>query len=290
MEVKKVVKLGAKKDGNVVVNRTLTDAEYEEILRASKNLEEFDYIHFLSINYIKAKEDFLSFDFSAFGIREVDVYNVIFNALNAISNNTYLWETYLKRSYPNDLEIFSEEERQKERKDPRNYKSKSIVALKDSYYYDTNISYTVAKTLRNIIVHVGKPYNEIAYYDDHSRHFLLYTSSLSSDEKVSKSARQLLVDSHKDYFDIVLVIKEAFSVLDKLNEFAFNFLLKKGWLTYSLSRTKIKEYIDSDVDAAFIAWENLDYPEDHLLRVSHINISINAMRKILSLTVRSMMG
>ena len=285
-----VVKLGAKKDGNVVVNRTLTDAEYEEILRASKNLEEFDYIHFLSINYIKAKEDFLSFDFSAFGIREVDVYNVIFNALNAISNNTYLWETYLKRSYPDDLEIFSEEERQKERKDPRNYKSKSIVALKDSYYYDTNISYTVAKTLRNIIVHVGKPYNEIAYYDDHSRHFLLYTSSLLSDEKVSKSSRQLLVDSHKDYFDIVLVIKEAFSVLDKLNEFAFNFLLKKGWLTYSLSRTKIKEYIDSDVDAAFIAWENLDYPEDHLLRVSHINISINAMRKILSLTVRSMMG
>ena len=59
-----MVKLGAKKDGNVVVNRTLTDAEYEEILRASKNLEEFDYIHFLSINYIKAKEDFLSFDFS----------------------------------------------------------------------------------------------------------------------------------------------------------------------------------------------------------------------------------
>lgn len=285
-----VVKLGAKKDGNVVVNRTLTDAEYEEILRASKNLEEFDYIHFLSINYIKAKEDFLSFDFSAFGIREVDVYNVIFNALNAISNNTYLWETYLKRSYPDDLEIFSEEERQKERKDPRNYKSKSIVALKDSYYYDTNISYTVAKTLRNIIVHVGKPYNEIAYYDDHSRHFLLYTSSLLSDEKVSKSARQLLVDSHKDYFDIVLVIKEAFSVLDSLNEFAFNFLLKKGWLTYSFSRTKIKEYIDSDVDAAFIAWENLDYPEDHLLRVSHINISMNAMRKILSLTVRSMMG
>ena len=98
---------------------------------------------------------------------------------------------------------------------------------------------------------------------------------------MSKSARQLLVDSHKDYFDIVLVIKEAFSVLDKLNEFAFNFLLKKGWLTYSLSRTKIKEYIDSDVDVAFIAWENLDYPEDHLLRVSHINISINAMRKIL---------
>ena len=53
-----VVKLGAKKDGNVVVNRTLTDAEYEEILRASKNLEEFDYIYFLSINYIKAKRIF----------------------------------------------------------------------------------------------------------------------------------------------------------------------------------------------------------------------------------------
>ena len=162
--------------------------------------------------------------------------------------------------------------------------------MKDSYYYDTNVSYAIAKTLRNIIVHVGKPYNEVAYYDDNSRHFLLYVSTLLSDEKVSKSARQLLIDSRKDYFDIVLVIKEAFSVLDNLNEFAFNFLLKKGWLTYSLSRTTIKKYIDTNVDVAFIAWENFNYPEDHLLRVSHINISMNAMKKILSFTVRSMMG
>ncbi len=283
-------KLGIKKYGKIDIVRDLTQEEYEEILKASKNLDDFDYIHFLSINYIKAKEDFLNFDFSAFDIREVDVYNVFFNALSAISNNTYLWETYLKRRYPDDLDIFSEEERQKEQKDPKNYKSKSVVALKDSYYYDTNISYTVAKTLRNIIVHVGKPYNEIAYYDDHSRHFILYTSSLLNDEKVSKSAKKLLDDSNIDYLDIVPVIKEAFEILDKLNEFAFNFLLRKGWITYSLSRTTIKNYIDSDVDAAFVAWENHDYPEDHFLRVSHINISINAMRKILSFTVRSLMG
>lgn len=285
-----IAKLGAKKDGNIVINRTLTQTEYQEILNAAKNLENFDYIHFLSINYIKAKEDFYNFNFSAFDIREVDVYSVIFNALNAISNNVYLWETYLKRSYHDDLEIFPEEELIKEQKIHKNNKGKSIVALKDSNYYDSNISYAIAKTLRNIIVHVGKPYSEIAYYDDHSRHFLLYTSSLLNDERLSKSAKQLILNSHQDYFDIVLVIKEAFSILDKLNEFAFNFLLKKEWLTYSLSRTTIKEYIDFDVDAAFVVWENPDFPEEHLLRVSHINISLNAMKKILSLTVKSMMG
>ncbi len=281
-------KLGIKKDGKIDIVRDLTQEEYEEIIKASNNLDDFDYIQFLSINYIKAKEDFLNFDFSAFDIREVDIYNVIFNALSAISNNTYLWETYLKRRYPDDLEIFPEVEQQKEKKD-LNYKSKSVVALKDSFYYDTNISYTVAKTLRNIIVHVGKPYNEIAYYDDHSRHFILYTSSLLSDKKVSKSARELIAGSNIDYFDIVLVIEEAFKILDELNEFAFNFLLRKGWTTYSSSRTKIKTYIDSNVDVAFVAWENLDYPEEHFLRVSHINISMNAMRKLLSLTVRIMM-
>ena len=286
--LKMKAKLVIKKDGKIAADRFLSKYEYNKITSASKNLDDFDYIHFLSINYIKAKEDFLQFDFSAFGIREVDIYNVIFNALNAISNNIYLWETYLKRSYPDDLEVFSEEERQKEKK-LKNYKSKSAVALKDSFYYDTNISYVIAKALRNIIVHVGKPYNEIAYYDDHSRHFLLYKSSLLSDEKVSKSAREMLVSSQQDCFDIVLVIKDAFVVLDQLNEFAFNFLLKKRWLTYYLSRSTIKEYIDTDADAAFIVWENLNYSKEHPLRVAHTNISMNAMRKILSLTVRSLM-
>lgn len=41
-----VAKLGAKKDGNIVINRTLTKAEYQEILNAAKNLENFDYIYF----------------------------------------------------------------------------------------------------------------------------------------------------------------------------------------------------------------------------------------------------
>lgn len=196
----------------------------------------------------------------------------------------------MKRRYYDDLEIFLEEERIKELKNPKHYKSKSIIALKDSNYYDSNISYAVAKILRNIIVHVGKAYSEIAYYNDHSRHFLLYTSSLLNDEKLSKSAKQLIIDSHQDYFDVILVIKEAFSILDKLNEFTFNFLIKKEWLTYSLSRTTIKEYIDIDVDAAFVVWEKLDFPEEHFLRVSHINISMNAMQKILSLIVKSMIG
>ena len=289
MEEKMVVKLGAKKDGIMVINRDLTEEESREIINASKNLEELDYIHFLSINYIKAKEDFLAFDFSAFDIREVDIYSIIFNALNAISNNTYLWETYLKRRYMDDFDVFSEEERMKEQKDPKNYNMKSIVALKDSYYYDTNISYAIAKLLRNIIVHVGKPYHEIAYYDDCSRHFLLYTSKLLNDKKLNKSARRLLSNSCIDYFDIVLAIQEAFSILDKLNEFAFNYFLKKEWLTYSLSRTTIKKYIEEDVDVAFVAWENSDYDEDHFLRVSHINIPIGAMKKVLSITVRSMM-
>ena len=47
-----VAKLGTKKDGNTVVNRTLTDDEYTEIFNASKNLDEFDYIHFLSIGHL----------------------------------------------------------------------------------------------------------------------------------------------------------------------------------------------------------------------------------------------
>ena len=214
MEGKYVV---VKKDGEYKCKTELNEDAYNKLLCAAKNLEEFNYLFFLGCNYIKAKDDFLRYDFSQFNVREIDMFAVMHNALNAIATNRNMWETYLKRKYKDDKEIFPFKDDKK--------LGKSYFGLKDSEYYDNNVEYVVVKALRNMCTHTEKPFSEIWYDDNYNRRFAIHTEHLLKNDNLNKSGRDIVIESKKDFFDVIEVIQQAYEIVDKINNDMVNFLL-----------------------------------------------------------------
>ena len=68
----------------------ITPDEYGILLNAARILEEFDYISFLANSFERERESFLSYDFYQFDVREIDMFSVILNSLNAIATNNNL--------------------------------------------------------------------------------------------------------------------------------------------------------------------------------------------------------
>ena len=67
-----------------------------------------------------------------------------------------------------------------------------------------------------------------------------------------------------------------------------NFLLKKEWINFYSSRTTVREIIGVEWDGAYLVSENTKYPKDHMMRLNKIDISKNAMQKILSIAAQSL--
>ena len=171
-------------------------------------------------NIEHAKEAFLKYDFSQFGVREIDLFAVIHNALNAITTNLNMWETYLKRKYKEDKDIFPFQNDQT--------LGKSYLGLRDSEYYDNNVEYVVTKALRNMAAHSEKPFSEIWYDDNYKRYFSIHTDHLMKNDNLNKSGKEIVSKSEKDYFDVIEVIKRSYEIIDKLNIDLVNLLLKKN--------------------------------------------------------------
>ena len=179
-------------------------------------MEAFNTITFLCNSYVNAKEEFLTYDFTQFNVREVDMFNMFLNALEAMATNVI------------------------------EGKHKSCFALKDSEYYDNCIDYVVAKVLRNMIVHHSKPYSEIVYYDDECRHFIVTREDFLELGAPNKSAKEYISNSNHDYYDIVEVIKHALEITDEINVYMFNLIAKKEWHRFISARYTIREYIGVD--------------------------------------------
>ena len=269
-----------KKNGDYKCKTELTENDYKKLLNAAKILEEFNYLFFLGCNYIKAKDDFLNYNFSQFNVLETDMFSVMHNALNAIATNINMWETYLKRKYKDDKEIFPFQ-------DDKNL-GKSYFGLKDSEYYDTNVEYVVAKALRNMSTHTEKPFSEIWYDDNYNRHFAIHTEHLLANGNLNKSGKDIVLKSKKDYFDVIEVIKQAYEIVDKINNDMVNLLLKKDWMNFYSSRITIRDYIGVDWDGAYLVSENPKYPKEHMMFLNITNISKNAMDNILSIAAKSL--
>ncbi len=258
----------------------IDDRAYDQLKSAAEDLVAFNNLAFLCNSYVKAKEDFLSYDFTQFDVREVDMFNMFLNALEAISTNRNLWEAYLKRNYENDDDIYPP-------KQPKG-KKKSCFGLKDSEFYDSCIEFVVAKVLRDMITHHTKPYSEIVYNDDLRRQFIVTKEDLLTLGNPNVSARNYIANSHLDYYDVVKVIKCAFEITDEINTQVFNFILQKEWLRFITARYTIREYIGIDWQGAYLVQPNPQYPEDHLLYLSQVNISKHAMNAIASIAARSL--
>ena len=267
-----------KKENEYKNSKALDEFTFEKIKKAAIDLEAFNTITFLCNSYVKAKEDFLAYDFTQFNVREVDMFNMFLNALEAMATNRNLWEAYLDRSYEGDREIFPV---------VIEGKHKSCFALKDSEYYDNCIDYVVAKVLRNMIVHHSKPYSEIVYYDDECRHFIVTREDLLELGAPNKSAKEYISNSNHDYYDIVEVIKHALEITDEINVYMFNLIAKKEWHRFISARYTIREYIGVDWQGAYLVWINPKYPKDHLLYLSKIDISKNAMNVIRTIAAKS---
>ena len=269
-----------KKDGQYTGKTQISDEEYNKLLNAANILEEFNYLFFLGCNYEHAKETFLKYDFSQFGVREIDIFAVIHNALNAITTNLNMWETYLKRKYKKDKDIFPFQNDQE--------LGKSYLGLRDSEYYDNNVEYVVTKALRNMAAHSEKPFSEIWYDDNYKRHFAIHTDHLMKIDNLNKSGKEIVSKSGKDYFDVIEVIKRLYEIIDELNINVVNFLLKKEWINFYSSRITVREIIGVEWDGAYLVSENTKYPKDHMMRLNKIDISKNAMQKILSIAAQSL--
>lgn len=267
-----------KTDNELKEKRELNEESYLELKTAAESLEEFNTLAFLSNSYVKAKEDFMEYDFSQFDVRELDMFTMLLNALEAMSTNVNLWETYLKRSYPEDSDIFPCEQ---------NGKKKSCFELKDSEIYDKHIEFVVSKVLRNMTAHYSKPYSKIIYDDNLHRHFIVTKEDLLNSGKISASARKYITNSIRDYYDVVEVIKHAFAFVDEINTFMFNFILNKEWHRYLLARYTVRGYIGIDWQGAYLVHADTRYPESHLLYLAQINISKNAMDSICSIAAQS---
>lgn len=277
MEGKYVV---VKKAGEYKCKTELNEDDYNKLLSAAKTLEEFNYLFFLGCNYIKAKDDFLKYDFSQFNVREADMFAVIHNALNAITTNLNMWETYLKRKYKDDKDIFPFQNDKK--------LGKSYFGLKDSEYYDNNVEYVIVKALRNMCTHTEKPFSEIWYDNNYNRHFAIHTEHLLKNNNLNRSGRSIVVKSGKDYFDVIEVITRAYEIVDEINNDMVNFLLKKEWINFYSSRITVREYIGIDWDGAYLVSKNPKYPETHMMYLTMTNISKNAINNILSIAAKSL--
>ena len=257
----------------------LDEVKFEELKRAAIALETFNIITFLGNSYVKAKEEFLAYDFTQFNVREVDMFNMFLNALDAMATNRNLWEAYLKRNYEEDIEIFP---------DIINNKKKSCFSLKDSEYYDECVEYVVSKVLRNMIVHHSKPYSEIVYNNDYCRQFIITREELLKQESLSKSAKKYITNSNQDYYDIVEVIKQALEITDEINVYMFNLIIQKEWCRFINARYTIRENIGVDWQGAYLVWRNSKYPEEHMLHLQQIDISKHAMNAIKSIAVNNL--
>lgn len=268
-----------KKENEYKSSVALDELTFDKLKSAALNLEMFNAITFLGNSYVKAKEDFLAYDFTQFYVREVDMFNMFLNALEAMATNRNLWEAYLKRNYADDSEIFPVVIKDKKH---------SCFGLKDSEYYDNCIDYVVSKVLRNMIAHHTKPYSEIVYFDEYNRRFIVTREDLLKFGAPNKSAKEYITKSEYDYFDIVKVIKHALEITDEINVYMFNLIVQKEWLKFITARYTIREYIGVDWQGAYLVWTNSKYPEDHLLYLSQIDISKHAMDAIKSIAAESL--
>lgn len=267
-----------KKDNEYKSSKALDNCIFEKLKQAAIALEQFNMLTFLSNSYIKAKEDFLAYDFTQFNVREVDMFNMFLNVLEAMATNRNLWEAFLERNYSNDAEIYPVIEKGKK---------KSSYGRKDSEYYDNCIEYVVSKVLRNMIAHHCKPYSEIVYDDNLCRKFIVTKEDLLENGAPNKSAREYISKEKQDYYDIVEVIKKALEITDEINVYMFNLIVQKEWRRFVEARYTIREYVGIDWQGAFLVCRNNKYPSDHLLHLSQIDISKNAMNAIYSIVVKS---
>ena len=271
-----------KQDGKIKMSKQIDDLTYEKLKTAAESLAVFNTLTFLASNYVKAKEDFFAYDFTQFNVREVDMFNMFLNALESMSTNRNLWEAYLKRHYRADSIIYPNK--------TSNGLGKSCFGLKDSEYYDKDIIFVVAKVLRDMIAHHCKPYSMIVYDDDMCRQFLVTREDLLNLGQPNASQKKFINSSQHDYYNIVDVIKHSFEIVDEINEYVFNVIAQKEWPRFVTARYVVREYIGIDWHGAYLVKSDPRYPEEHLLYLSQIEISKNAMDSIGSLAARSLLG
>ena len=265
-----------KSNNDYKTNRELDETTYSELKIAAEALETFNTLAFLCNSYVKAKEEFLAYDFTQFGVREIDMFTMFLNALESMATNRNLWEAYLKRSFKEDDEIFPDGTK------------KSCYGIKDSEYYDKYIEYVVSKVLRNMIAHHSKPYSEIVYDDNLHRQFIVTKEDLLKLGNPNASSKKYISESTKDYYDIVEIIKRAFEIADEINVYMFNLLLKKEWPRFISARYTVRDHIGVGWQGAYIVKTDPRYPENHLLYLSQTSISKNAMNSILSIAAQSL--
>lgn len=271
-----------KKNDQFKTSKELDEYTYKELKTASESLNAFDTLAFLANSYIKAKEDFLAYDFTQFNVREIDMFNMFLNALESMSTNRNLWEAYLKRNYENDNFIYPPQHAKGKRK--------SCFGLKDSEFYDRYIEFVVSKVLRDMIAHHSKPYSEIIYDDDLRRRFIVTREDLLNLGRPNASATKYISNSPNDYYDVAEVIKRAFEITEEINLYIFNLLVKKEWDRFISARFTISSYIGVDWQGAYLIRTDPRYPESHLLYLSQTNISKNAMKAICSIAAQILMN
>lgn len=265
-----------KSNNDYKTSRELDEQAYSELKTAAGVLETFNTLAFLCNSYVKAKEDFLAYDFTQFDVREIDMFTMFLNALEAMATNRNLWEAYLKRSYEGDSVVFPDET------------NKSCFGIKDSEYYEKNIEYVVSKVLRNMIAHHSKPYSEIIYDDNLRRQFIVTKEDLLKLGNPNASSKKYISENTNDYYDVVEIIKRAFEITDEINVYMFNLLLQKEWPRFISARYTVREHIGVDWQGAYIVKTDPRYPESHLLYLSQTSISKNAMNSILSIAAQSL--
>lgn len=265
-----------KSSSDYKTSRELDDKTYSELKIAADALETFNTLAFLCNSYIKTKEDFLAYDFTQFDVREIDMFTMFLNALEAMATNRNLWEAYLKRCYQSDSVVF-----------PDNLK-KSCFGIKDSEYYEKNVEYVVSKVLRNMIAHHSKPYSEIVYDDNLRRKFIVTKEDLLKFGNPNASSKKYISENKNDYYDVVKIIKRAFEIVDEINVYMFNLLLQKEWPRFISARYTVREHIGVDWQGAYIVKADPRYPESHLLYLSQTSISKNAMNSILSIAAQNL--
>ena len=265
-----------KSNNDYTTSRELDEQTYSELKIAAGALETFNTLAFLCNSYVKAKEDFLTYDFTQFDVREIDMFTMFHNALEAMATNRNLWEAYLKRSYESDSVVFPDGAQ------------KSCFGIKDSEYYDKYIEYVLSKVLRNMIAHHSKPYSDMIYDDNLRRQFIVTKEDLLKLGNPNASSKKYISESKNDYYDVVGIIKRAFEITDEINVYMFNLLLQKEWPRFISARYTVREHIGVDWQGAYLVKADPRYPESHLLYLSQTSISKNAMNSILSIAAQSL--
>lgn len=265
-----------KSNDGVLSRREIDEPTFWDLKTATDSLESFSDVSFLSNSYVKAKEAFFSYDFTQFNVREIDMFSMFLFALEAMASNRTLWEAFLKRNYAGDGEIFP------------SGTGKSCFGIKDSEFFDKSIYYVVSKVLRDRVSHYSKPYTEIVYRDSTCRQFIITKDDLLNDKSLNTAEKNAIRTCAKDYYDVVEVIRHAFSIIDELNKYMLNLMLQKEWDRYMSARLTIRHHIGVDWQGACLVYENPRYPQDHLLFLKQISISKQAMNSILSIAARNL--